>query len=87
MLCVAISVGLKGSYQFFSVRAQRIFLKFYIKLEGLKGQKMTEPIFSEKLITVKMMHNSDPYDSAKTPCLGKNSFFNYGLICPQPIRL
>ena len=58
-----------------------------MKLEGLKGQKMTETIFSEKLITVKMMHISAPYDSAKKPCLEKNSFFNYGLICRQPIRL
>ena len=25
------------------------FLKFYMKLEGLRGQKLTEPRFSEKV--------------------------------------
>ena len=47
-LSVTMSVGLKVSYQFFSVSAHRIFLKFYMKLEGLKGQKLMEPNFSEK---------------------------------------
>ena len=50
LLCVTMSVGLKVSYQFFSVRAHRIFLKFYMKLEGLKDQKLTEPNFSEKFL-------------------------------------
>ena len=30
--------------------AMRILLKFYMKLEGFKGQKLREPIFSEKSI-------------------------------------
>ena len=28
--------------------ADRIFVKFYMKLESLKGQKLTKPNFSEK---------------------------------------
>ena len=30
--------------------AMRILLKVYMKLEGFKGQKLREPIFSEKSI-------------------------------------
>ena len=37
--------------------------------------------------TLKMVHNSVLYDSAKTACLGKIWFFSYGLKRSQPIRL
>ena len=47
--CARMSVGRKVTYQFFSVIAHRIFLELYKKLEGLKGQKLTELNFSEKL--------------------------------------
>ena len=46
--CVSMSVGQLVSYQFFSKMTHRIFLKFYMKLEGVKCQKLTNPNFSEK---------------------------------------
>ena len=36
-----------GHLSFFSEMAHKIFVKFYF--EGLKGQKLTEPNFSEKV--------------------------------------
>ena len=36
------------SYQFLSQIAIMIFLKFHMKLEGLKGQKLTGPNISKK---------------------------------------
>ena len=36
--------------------------------------------------TLKMVHNSVLYDSAKTACTGKIYIFRYGLKCSQPIR-
>ena len=46
--CVSMSVCQLSV--FFSKVAHRNFLNFYIKLEGLKDQKLTETSFSEKFL-------------------------------------
>ena len=46
---VSMPLGHSVSYQFFPKMAHSIFLKFYMKLEGLKVQKLTEPNFSENI--------------------------------------
>ena len=43
-----MSVFQEVSKQFFSKMGHRIFLKFYVKLEGLNYQKLTKPNFSVK---------------------------------------
>ena len=77
----------EGQLSVFLCKGSKNYSEILHEVRGSEGSKNDRTIFSEKLITIKMMHNIDPYDSAKTPCLGKNSFFNYGLICRQPIRL
>lgn len=46
-MCQYVSVSV---ISFFSKVAHRNFLNFYIKLEGLKDQKLTETSFSEKFL-------------------------------------
>ena len=41
-------------------------LKFYMNLEGIKGQKLTEPIFSEPILVC----GKEPKISCKTVLLG-----------------
>ena len=77
----------EGQLSVFLCKGSKNYSEILHEVRGSEGSKNDRTIFSEKLITIKMMHNIDPYDFAKTPCLGKNSFFNYGLICRQPIRL
>ena len=53
-VCQKVSISV-GQYQFLSrtthrvfLKLERIFLKFYIKVESLRVEKLTEPNFSEK---------------------------------------
>ena len=41
------------SNKLFSKTAHKIFLKFYVKLEGTKCQKLTYPNFSEKILILR----------------------------------
>ena len=42
----------EANYQFFLKTIQRLFLKFYMKLEDLKGQKLMEPVFFRKILVL-----------------------------------
>ena len=93
---ISMSVG----KHFFSRLAHRIFLKFHMKLQWLKGKKFTESDFLKKIKNKKNKKNPPwkdffwfkgctrfgLYGFVKTVCLGKIWFSSYMQKISWPVR-